>query len=575
MKRISKFVILCIFLLVVTALTVSADPVMNTITDKTANEGSSVSWTVTCSAPDNGSTKFDINGASFLSITKVSNTQATISGTVPTTAVGPYTVTVYSEDDNSTDYTSFTLTVVEVLPGFTVTEDVIIGGTSQKRSNPDADDEEYQDVYASKQFTITNTGDETLTGIDFSMALSGWTESEVNLSFSPSSITSLVAGANVAITVTGRIPEDLDAVDSTTYEEEAQTIGTLTVTSGSLSDSATIKMQAENQLELDDVDVCVEDNCEAGKDGKQIDDIKPGDDVEVEIIVENKFKDSDNEDLDIEDVNVEVEIDDADFDVSEDEDIGDLGATEDSTVTISFDVDNDADGTSSMDIITYGRDEHGALHGDKMVVDLKVEKEKHDIRVDTIQLDPAVSCSKIHTSQTIIAQVNIENIGKDDEDEVKVRLEVPELGIIKVITDIELREGRDSTETLTFIIPANTEAGLYGVEVKVYYDHDDLLDTKTVVLTVPECGVVPDDSGFETQDVEDEVEDEIVLQSDTSSAQTQTVPTTIKKGTKTSSGIFGEGYTALLIGGIVVAIILAIVLITAILKKGSKKKEEY
>ncbi len=574
MKRILSMSILCIFVLALTALTVSADPVMSSITSKSVDEGSTLTFNVQCSSPDNGSTTFDIGGASFASISKTSNTAASVTITAGTADAGTYTLVVAAQDSNSTNSTEFTLTVNEVQPGLSVTDTILIGGTSQRRSNPDAEDEEYINVHATKQFTVTNTGDETLTDITFSVALSGFTSSEVNLSFSPSSISSLTAGDSQTVTVTGRIPESLDAVDSTSYEEEAQTIGTLTVTSGSLSDDATINMQAENKLEMDDVDVCVEDDCDTGKDGKKIDEIKPGDDVEVEIIVENKFKDNDNSDVEIEDVSVEIEIDDPDFDVTEDEDLDDIAASEEDSVTISFDVDKDADGTAQMVITTHGRDEHGALHADKMTIDLEVDKEKHDIQVDTVQLDPAVSCSKINTGQTITAKVNVENIGKDDEDEVKVRVEIPQLSIIKVVTDIELREGRDSTESLTFVIPAKTEAGLYGVEVKAYYDSDKLTDTKTVTLTVPECGVTPadTDTGFE-KPIVDEEEDELVVETDTSATQTQTVPTTIKKGTKKSSSLLGSGYTALLIGGILVAIILGIVLIAAIVKKGGKKRE--
>jgi len=569
--------------MIVLALTVSAAPVVDSVTDKTVDVNSLFDITVASTQADNGSISFDVEAsptASFLTFDPSGNS-VRIYGTPSVSHAGTYSIRINASDADSWDTESFTLTVNDIGAQLSIST-IKLGDKDQRKSNPDADDVEDQDEYATASFTIENSGTQTITNIQVTSSVAGeGTPSDYDISFTNAPST-LTAGEQVTVTIRARIPEFLDAVDST-GEKISNVVGQVTVVgnSGAVSASKDISMEVENKLEFKDLEVCADSDCEDADDGDTVKEIKPGDDMELQIKVENKFKDNDANDVTIEDVELDVDIDDSDFDVSESEDMGDLDADDEDEIIIKFDVDDEAnDGSVTMELVLVGKDEHGARHGEKWSVKLDVDREKHEIRVSELTITPSsLSCSKAGMVQTVEARVRYENIGRSDEDEVSVKVEIAELDIVEVVRDIELDEDDDESRTFRLDIPANAKPGTYNVNANAYYDRDRLTDKEAVVLTVPDCNA---DVGFEpsgpTQEPSTPSTDIVVQPSTTQPGDTGTTttsPTTVRKGVRKSSFSMGSSaYVALLVGLIVILLIIGIVLVVALARKGKGGKKQ-
>ncbi|MFC1768334.1 hypothetical protein ACFLZX_01095 [Nanoarchaeota archaeon] len=138
MKKGIMFGLVCVLAVLFSGLAY-ADPVLTAITDKTVDEGSTLSFDIASSAPDNGSTVFSlVSGPSGAAVTGVNDTTATFTYTPGdvTNSSEAYTVVVQAEDDNSSDSTSFVVTVnnVETNPQKLeiVDLDIKVGGETDK-----------------------------------------------------------------------------------------------------------------------------------------------------------------------------------------------------------------------------------------------------------------------------------------------------------------------------------------------------------------------------------------------------------------------------------------------------------
>ena len=191
----------------------------------------------------------------------------------------------------------------------------------------------------------------------------------------------------------------------------------------------------------------------------------------------------------MQDIGVQVIIEDIDDgdDLEEEADEFDLDPEKDETVKISFKIPLEVEeDTFEVIIDIEGQDENGTVHKIKWLLELEVEKEKHDISIRKLNLNPTiVSCSR-----TAALNAEIINLGRDDEDEVALEILSPKLGINFRQGGIELEEGIDDNtyaKTLTMSIPDGMEAGTYPITVNAYFENDNLDDSKTAELSVQDC----------------------------------------------------------------------------------------
>ena len=401
----------------------------------------------------------------------------------------------------------------------------MFGSASQVASNPDADDDAYQDVFVTKEITLLNSDLTATAKIDrIEVApTSGFSVTDLNISITDSD-KEIAANSSEPVTFQARIPETLDAVD-TNYNAVAIKVAELKIYFLNVVDPTVVPvfMQRENLLTMKKAVFTSEENdksYDSGDAGDVIEDIRPGEAISVEIQAKNGYSTNDNEDITIEDIDGSVLIDDDDFDVDEEESISDIDAQDTDSTTITFDVPNDIDeGTYDIVFSVNGEDEFGARHGQKVAMDLKVSRDKYVFEITKAELSNSeVSCSRSNS-----LSLKITSDGKSGDDEIAVYAKNVDLGINFKQEDIELDnyEGSDNdwSKTISFNVPAALRAGTYPILVDLYYsgtnaegsDEGILAETKTVSLTVKNCveettPIIPeeDDSGVIIVDDEDE-----------------------------------------------------------------------
>lgn len=98
---------------------------------------------------------------------------------------------------------------------------------------------------------------------------------------------------------------------------------------------------------------------------------------------------------------------------------------------------------------------------------LKLDVPRHAVQIDDIILFP----NPVEAGKALLATVRVENKGEKDEDDVRVTVSIPNLGVsgVDYIEEIE-EEEEEETEEIFLRIPSNTQSGLYTVKVDVHYD---------------------------------------------------------------------------------------------------------
>lgn len=358
----------------------------------------------------------------------------------------------------------------------------LLGGRTQRASNPEHDDAntkpELVNTFDDGSFALSNNGTSavTITDIKFASA-AGFSINDVQLSWTSKAFTSVPASGSLNVDIRGRIPQSLDAVD-TNLKEAAFQVATANV---ELSDGSLVTvpvfMQRQNILFIDDIDVTINGkNRQSIDDNDDIDQLKPGDNLDFDIELENIIEEDSN--LDIDDVEPEVSCtDETDFDIEDADDV-DVNADETESTDLQIDIDEDAeDGTTRCNMEAVGRDNFGARHGHAISFDIEVERESHDIVIRGISVIPdQITCS----DKSFQVNVDYINLGRSDEDEVAVEVEGRVFNFLKKITNRELDEDDSDTEIFDIPIPEGLEPGVHVLQVRTFYDTTRASDSEVV-----------------------------------------------------------------------------------------------
>lgn len=359
------------------------------------------------------------------------------------------------------------------------------GGTLQVASNPKADSLSDRSIVVQSTVTLVSSviSGESITGISI-VPEAPFLATDINVVLKTTTPVT-IANIGTAILFEARVPEKLDAVN-TAFKPAAFKIAKVNLLNGAtIVGSFDAYMQRKNNLQIEDIDVVIT-GIVGTSDSKSLDpddtddlkDVRPGDKLDVTVNLENRFRNSDN--LAIEDIDVEVRLEGSDFDDDDTEDLGDLTEDDQDSVDITLDVDDDADKQSaSMFITASGRDENGALHGDSAEANVDVERETHDIMIQSMTLTPeVVSCSD-DSSQL---SVKIKNIGRRDENEVAIAVESKSLNFRDRVSNLEL--DRDDERVKVFNVPLakNLAAGKYAIQIQTFTDNVDLSNTEVTLL---------------------------------------------------------------------------------------------
>ncbi len=128
-------------------------------------------------------------------------------------------------------------------------------------------------------------------------------------------------------------------------------------------------------------------------------------------------------------------------------------------------------GNYKLRILLSNKDAYTKIYEFNLNIDCVGNK----VSITDIMLSPS---NNVQAGNYLIGMVRVRNEGEDDEDDVKVVLEIPELGI-QAVDYIDELEGLDSasSEEVAMKIPVCTEEGEYNVKATVYFD--DLYQSTT------------------------------------------------------------------------------------------------
>jgi hypothetical protein len=290
-------------------------------------------------------------------------------------------------------------------------------------------------------------------------------------------------GTAKSLPIKGTIPTTLDAVDSTL---NGVTVNVGTISNNRDSTTAAINMRAANHLVLDKIRITVNDVTKSVSDGSEVRKIKVGDDIAIEITVRNNFggSSSDGTNIDIRNIKVRAKTTNSDLDINEDDTI-DVDADDEDVVEFSdlLVEDDTSDGTYNLDITIDGKDTNGARHGAEARIELRVERESHEIDVRSMSLSKTtIACD----SPTTDLSVRLANIGKHDEDAVAVSVVNSALGISSRLDKIEIDEDESLSRNFN-LAPKTTTPGTYTIDVISYFAGSVESHREQITLTVAAC----------------------------------------------------------------------------------------
>ena len=300
---------------------------------------------------------------------------------------------------------------------------------------------------------------------------------------------SLIPGGSITLTLQAFVPKKFDSVDSV-LQEVAQDIATTTVTNSGVAVVATggkVTMQAKNKLTVSDMTVYVNGESQTVSNNERIENLKPGDKLRFEIVAKNQYSDRSNVDVAIDTAIVTIKSSSTELDVDDEEDLGTISPKSDDTATFDYTIPDDTnDGTYTVDVKVSGIDDFNGKHGEHTTIRLKVEREPHSITIRKALLQPStIACDD--TGRLITVDVNVNNMGQRNENEVVIEADSPQLKFKKQFSDIKLSKGKSKTQQFAIDVPQGTKPGAYRVDVNTYYANTVKSETKTLTLKVDAC----------------------------------------------------------------------------------------
>lgn len=112
---------------------------------------------------------------------------------------------------------------------------------------------------------------------------------------------------------------------------------------------------------------------------------------------------------------------------------------------------------------------------------LKLDVPRHKLQIEDVLLTPGGS---VKAGSALLASVRVENKGERDEEDVKVVVSIPDLGVsaAEYIEEIESGDEERETEELYLKLPRCAEPGEYTARIDVLYNN--LKDTSSAVTKI-------------------------------------------------------------------------------------------
>ncbi len=357
-----------------------------------------------------------------------------------------------------------------------------------------------RDTAKSKTFTIKNKGNVALNNVK-AIITGNFTDNDndiLGVKVSNNPATSLTPGASTDVTITTDANSDIDIGTYT---------GQITITSIS---SPQLTPKTFDLIINIDPSICSDGrkskNSEINTNNEgilrvNIDDPSSGDDFNPgqKIRIRGKAENHDSEDLD---VIVEATL----YNI-------DKGKEIDNAQSDSFSVSSDNDENFDFELQVPNSDDN-LKEGNKYKVFIKVFEDGNedencnydDVKVDFKRKDHDVILNNAQVSPTLVScgananfVMDVQNVGKKDEDIVTARLRDVELGLDFESDPFSLKKfdksGDSATATYSFKIPSDATPRDYSIDAAVLFDNGRKTNSKFVKLTVKCSGNEPGVTG--------------------------------------------------------------------------------
>lgn len=116
---------------------------------------------------------------------------------------------------------------------------------------------------------------------------------------------------------------------------------------------------------------------------------------------------------------------------------------------------------------------------------LKIDAERHELYIEDVILNPS---GTVKAGSALLTSVRLENAGEKDEDDVRVEVSIPALGIggTDYIDEIENGNDEEETEEIYMRIPRCTEAGSYDLNINVKYSKREISAARQIIVLADE-----------------------------------------------------------------------------------------
>ena len=313
--------------------------------------------------------------------------------------------------------------------------------------------------------------------------------------------TTLIGAAGKDVILNLKVPTNID-------EGVISSVAKLRVKSATVDKTFDINTKVLSMLEVKEIVVFVNGNEEkvVKDETGSIKKLKPGDKIKLQLVVENQF-DTDYDYGDIEGT-FSVSLDDSDFgeDVDEETDFSiDAGDKMDSSTegVVEFTIPTEAeDGEYTLDVKVESEDENKAQYETKLKIELKVERTKDDIRVESVTVTPIeVSCAP----RNIQIVTKVTNEGSNSQKHVVLQVESVSLGLKKK-EDFALERGSSTngnsyTSQIVMEVSPDLKVGTYKIDASTFFDYTVPADKKTATLVVKSCAAMKKEDVKETTPV--------------------------------------------------------------------------
>ncbi len=431
----------------ITVANLNMAPVLAAISDKNASKNVQLKFNITADDLDGDILAFSSN-KSGISVSKLNNSLAAVSWVPKNTDIGNHTINFSVSDGFLTDSQAITASVS--FSTNTAPSIVSFPVTTAFRSERYTYDVDAVDVDNDTLFYSIIAANATGMSVDSSAGL---------ISFTPS----MDGFFSATVSVTDLISSD--------------------------TQSFNIKVERGNLLKIISIDAEVDGKSSKNlKDGGKVrKEAKPGSTIDLKAEVKNNFLASEGVKIENIEVTGTIEGIDNGNDLEDTSSDFDLRAGRDRKITFKYNLPiNIDDGDFDIIIAAEGEDENGNQYEDEISIEIEVEKEKHDIRFLQFGLSPLkIACSRF-------ANLNLEliNIGEEDEEEASFKILSDDLGLNFIEQGIILAsgtEGNTFSKSIRIELDNAIESSTYPITANVYSDNGELTDTKKAALAVEDC----------------------------------------------------------------------------------------